>query len=203
MADKIDRANAESRAFARGRSGGDLARGARQGAVAGARSRLHRRRLRRHRNESSLCAARIALARLQGRTAHARVDHRRDVASHLCADLHGYGQICAVPDARRQPRRGRHPVADGARAVRVGEARPRRVPSRRRRRGAVFRRRDHHASDLGPFGRRGSRSRHGAFQGLCELQGLRAGGLPSRSSSRCSGCKATARRKSPPSSARS
>ena len=135
----------------------------------------HRGRLWRHRHEPALCAARIALACFQGGAAHGRGDHRRDVAAHLCADLHGHGQICAVPHARRQPRRRRHTVADGACAVGAGEARPHRLPARRRRRRAFFGRRDHHAGDLGALGRRGPRSRHGPFQGLCEFQRLCAG----------------------------
>ena len=126
--------------------------------------RLDRRRLWRHRHQPALRVARIAVARRQGRHSDRRSGDRRDFAAALRAYFHGDGQICRVPDAGGQSRRGRHSVADGAGADGAGTARgtPRqsRLSARRRRRRVVLGRRHHHARDFRAFGGRGPRSRH-------------------------------------------
>ena len=65
-----------------------------------------------------------------------------------------------------QQRRGRHADPDGARAARDG---PQGCPghfARHDRRGAVLRRRHHHARDLGALGRRGAQARHARARAL-------------------------------------
>ena len=115
---------------------------------------LGRRRLRRHRHEPALRAQGLAGAHQADR--HACDGNRRDrLAADLGADLHRHRQVRAVHHARRQQGRRRHALADGACAARGWQAHHADLPARRRRRSAVFGRRDHHAGDLGPLGDRG------------------------------------------------
>ena len=65
----------------------------------------------------------IAAATGRGRLPRPRRRPRRPLADPVDADAHRLDQIRADPAARRQPRRGRHAVADGARAARAVQAR--------------------------------------------------------------------------------
>ena len=81
---------------------------------------------------SPLYALREAVAcrqRRRGRR-HAAGRARRALADPVGADRRRDAQICRHPAARRQPRRGRHAVADGAGAAR-GEQGRRRDPAAR------------------------------------------------------------------------
>ena len=92
------------------------------------------------------------------RPASPRPDRRRGFADRLGADRHRHRQIRPVPDAGRQQGRGRHPFADGPGANRARQAHAADFLSRRRRLGAVFRRRDHHAGDFRALGGGGAQS---------------------------------------------
>src|SRR4051794_38973172 len=71
------------------------------------------------------------------------------------------------PDhARRQQRRRRHARPDGAAPARHGAQRLRGDALRHGRRGAVLRRRDHHAGDLGAVGGRGAEARDPGVRAL-------------------------------------
>ena len=102
------------------------------------------RRLRRHRHQPALRPARGAAPRPGGRR-HPRGGAGRHLAPALGADLHRHRQVRPVPDARRQSRRGRHAVADGAGPARAGPVDAGGVPPGRRRCGPVLRRRPDHA----------------------------------------------------------
>ena len=83
-------------------------------------ARLGRRRLRRHRHQPALRLPRGAARAASGHGGASTRGHgaRRAVADPLGADPHRHGQIRPDPAARRQRRRGRHAVADGAGAAR-------------------------------------------------------------------------------------
>ena len=93
-----------------------------------ARARGARRRLRRHRHEPALRAQGVRSRGAPASSVTPRERPRRPLADLLGADPRGDGQVRRLHHARRQPRRGRHPGAAGARA-------PTRVPSLGARRG--------------------------------------------------------------------
>ena len=83
--------------------------------------RQHRCRLWRYRHQSALCATRGGGRRARRHTTgvvERAGGARRRVADPVGADRHRHAEIRADPAARRQPRRGRHAVADGAGAAR-------------------------------------------------------------------------------------
>ena len=122
--------------------------------------RRARHRLRRHRHQPALRAARVLPRRARHR-ADARQRARRAVADLLGADADHLDQVPDLRDARRQQGRGRHPRADGAG---VAADRQRRRAARRAdrarpvRRGAALRRRHDHAGHLGAQRGRGPRT---------------------------------------------
>ena len=92
------------------------------------------------------------------RRCHPCRGHGSALADRLGADHRGDVEIRDRHDARRQPRRGRHPRADGAGAARRqtrGPAGGAGAGGRHGRRRALLRRRRHHAGDLGALGGRG------------------------------------------------
>ena len=90
--------------------------------VLDARARLDRRRLRRHRHQPALRLARGAAARAGRRRTRRERGDRRHLAAALGADPHRHAEVRRADPARRQPRRGRHAVADGAGAARARPA---------------------------------------------------------------------------------
>ena len=99
--------------------------------ASGADAGRHRRGLRRHRHQPALRAPRSGGRRGGAKEAmQPRKGARRPVADPVGADLHRHAQIRAVPAARRQQRRGRHPGADGAGAAALGRQRRAHHPAR-------------------------------------------------------------------------
>ncbi len=90
----------------------------------------------------------------------ARHRARRALADPVVAVHRRHRKIRAAAVARRQQRRGRHAVADGAGAAGAGPAKLAVAGARRRRRLDVHRRFHDHAGDFGVVGGRRSQARH-------------------------------------------
>ena len=102
------------------------------------------------------------------RTGRSHAHHRigRALADPVVAFHRRHRQIRPAAVARRQQRRGRHALADGAGATGVGPAKPAAAGARRRRRLDVHRRFHDHAGDFGVVGGRRSQARHAGARTL-------------------------------------
>ena len=148
----------------------------------GADARQHRRRLRRHRHQPALRAARSGRCRQRNR---GRCDAAGRagccLADPVGADRGGDAEIRPHPAARRQQRRGWNAGADGAGATRGEQGRGCDRAARHHLRRAVLRRRGHYARTFGAVGDRRHQARYRDLRTLCRAaDGHHSGGAVCR-----------------------
>ena len=125
---------------------------------------------------SPLYALQTALGQFTGGALRADRGHRHRLAHHLGAADRRHGEIRAFSDDGGQQGRRRHSFAQRAGPDGARQQVENRLPARRRGRGAVFRRRDHHAGDLGAISARGPEAGQSRPRDLCAARDDRHSG---------------------------